>query len=249
MNKLNKILGISGSALLAGAITVAGIAPTFAITDGGAGDINSVAGEISDTQLIQVASNSEFVLDVSSTGLVETIDANGTTASLSGSYGTGPADMEVTAIGTPVDSYSNFVIRTNNAAGYSAYIMMCTSSAQTPFSAVSGCNDSQNLVSAGSSTYIAPTTPGAALTGTGAGGYWGYRSSTTTSGDAAATAPTGNWAVVPAFSAASPYGTQLLDTNAAGASAVNLNYGAVTNATLDGGRNYSNYVIYTAVAK
>lgn len=253
--KISKIIGIGSALTLVAVAGLSLVAPTFAIDDDSAGDLaNTTPGTIAAAENVAVTTATSLTLEVGLGGLVSNVDATGSETAL-GSYTTLPSAMAVTAsgIGTQVDGYSHIKVESNDGSGYTAYIMMCTASASAPFSAVSGCTAGQNLASSSSSTYIAPVTDNSATltgaAGANVGGYWGYRTSYTLSGGSAASAPTGNFRQVPAFTASSPYGNILIDTSAPGVGVANLNYSAVTNNVLEGGKTYNNYVIYTAVAK
>jgi hypothetical protein len=266
MSKATKIITTGSALTLAGIAGLGLIAPTFAISDGDSNDLNSATGIVAGAEQVQVQTTSSLILTVGNSGLVQSVDALGNETALAGSYGTQPSSITIpaTGVGTQFDGYSHVKVISNDASGYTVYVMMCTDGTGTPgaFSAVTGCdmsNGGQNLTATAannggtaSATYIAPVTDGSATltgaSGANIGGYWGYRYSTTTSGGSDAAAPTGNFNAVPVFTSTTPYGTQLLTTSATGVGIVNLDYSVITNATLEGGKYYSNWVIYTAVA-
>jgi hypothetical protein len=253
MSKTSKITSIASASVLAVAFGLVSFASAITIHDEGVGDLaTGTVGTVAGAELVEIDTETVLILDIESGSLAASVDADGVVTGVVGSY-TAPSAMTATAAqiasGATIDSYSYIKVRSNSSDGYAAYLMMCTDSTAAPFAAVTGCRGGQNLSSGTvADGYIAPTTTGATLTGAaGAGGYWGYTSNNTNIGSTIA-APTGNYKPVPAFSASTPYGDQLLTASVPGASVANLRYSVKVNNTLAGGKTYNNWVIYTAVA-
>jgi hypothetical protein len=254
MNKISKNLLVGAMTLTLGIGAIAGIAPAFAadLPDQDPADLNILAGAVADSELVEIEVEDVLSISTGNTGLVASIDSNGTTTALSGSYSQGPGTMSSATPGSLIQGYSNQIIKSNNPTGYFMSIMMCNSTADTNYpTVVSGCRGGNALESgvAGAPTIKMTNDNAASLTGTSGattGGFWGFRSTVTSSNGTAATAPSGNWQAVPVFNDNTPYGEKLVEATVAGTSAVNLNYGVITNNTLPAG-TYNNYVIYTAV--